>query len=86
MGVLIKYLLWGFVFYYLYKFIFGVVVPVGKAANQMKSTVQKMQETQQQQNKQHKQKEQFEQQTKQQSTTKIDADYIEFEEIKEPKH
>lgn len=77
---LLKILLWAFVLYYLYKFVFGVVVPVGKAANQMKTTVQKMQEAAQQQEQQKQQAEQ----ARQQATVKHDADYIEFEEIKEP--
>lgn len=82
---LLKILLWAFVLYYLYKFVFNVVVPVGKAANQMKTTVQKMQEAAQQQYQQQEQQKQQAEQAKQQATVQHDADYIEFEEIKEPK-
>jgi hypothetical protein len=83
---LLKILLWAFVLYYLYKFVFNVVVPVGKAANQMKSTVQKMQEAAQQQYQQQEQQKQQAEQVKQQTTVKPDADYIEFEEIKNSKN
>ncbi len=77
---LLKILLWGLVIYYLYKFVFGVVVPVSKAAKQMKNTVQKMQEAQQK----HQQQptEPIIPKNKPSSTPKSDTDYIDFEEIK----
>ena len=81
---LLKILLWGIVIYYLYRFVFGVVVPVGKATNQMKSKIKEMQDEQirqqQQQRNQHQQQPQANAQ--QQKTTVDKGDYIEFEEIK----
>lgn len=80
---LLKILLWGIVIYYLYKFVFGVVVPVGKATNQMKNKVREMQD---EQVRQQQQRNQYQQQpTAQQQQQKAPADkgdYIEFEEIK----
>jgi len=78
---LMKILLWGIVLYYLYKFVFNVVVPVGKATNQMKGKIKEMQEEQlrQQQQTQH---QQAAPQAKQQTTSNIEGDYIEFEEVK----
>lgn len=82
---LLKILLWAIVIYYIYKFVFGVVVPVSKAANQVKQTMQKMQEAQQQQNQQYQQNSNTQTATKPTSNITVDAEYIEFEEIKEPK-
>jgi Sec-independent protein translocase protein TatA len=78
---LLKILLWGIVIYYLYRFVFGVVVPVGKATNQMKSKIREMQDEQLRQQQQHTQPQQ--QPTAQQQKAPADkGDYIEFEEIK----
>ena len=78
---LLKILLWGIVIYYLYRFVFGVVVPVGKATNQMKSKIREMQDEQLRQQQQHTQSQQ--QPTAQQQKAPVDkGDYIEFEEIK----
>jgi uncharacterized protein YybS (DUF2232 family) len=83
---LLKILLWAIVIYYIYKFVFNVVVPVSKAAKQMKQTVQKMQDAQQQQqNQQQQQTTHVHTTTKPSTNITVDADYIEFEEIKEPK-
>jgi Sec-independent protein translocase protein TatA len=79
---LLKILLWGIVLYYLYKFVFGVVVPVGKATNQMKSKIKEMQDEQVRQQ-QTAQQQHFTPQEQQQKTTSTqEGDYIEFEEIK----
>ncbi len=78
---LLKILLWGIVLYYLYKFVFGVVVPVGKATNQMKSKIKEMQDEQVRQQ-QAGQQQHFTQQQQQKSTPTHEGDYIEFEEIK----
>ena len=78
---LLKILLWGIVIYYLYRFVFGVVVPVGKATNQMKSKIREMQDEQLRQQQQHTQSQQ--QPTAQPPKAPVDkGDYIEFEEIK----
>lgn len=45
--MIIETIVWGIVIYLAYKFIFGLVLPVKKAADQMKDNIRKMQETQQ---------------------------------------
>jgi Sec-independent protein translocase protein TatA len=83
--MLLKILLWGIVIYYLYKFVFGVVVPVSKTAGEMKQKMNEMQKAQEQFLKQQKQQqEQFQQQqqTAQDNLKPKKGDYIEFEEIK----
>ncbi len=81
LGELFRILLWGFVLYYAYKFVFGVVVPVGKATNQMKNKIKEMQEQQSHQQQQAQQ--QPSAQAKQQSPPTVEGDYIEFEEVKQ---
>ncbi|HNN32241.1 MAG TPA: hypothetical protein PKJ70_10155 [Chitinophagaceae bacterium] len=46
--MLLKIILWGIVIYYLYKFVFGVVMPVSKATSDMKSKINEMQRAQEQ--------------------------------------
>ena len=82
---LLKILLWAIVIYYIYKFVFNVVMPVSKAAKQMKQTVQKMQDAQHQQQEQQQQANNASTTTKPTNNITVDADYIEFKEIKEPK-
>ena len=41
-----KFILYGFLFYLLYKFITQLVMPVGKASQQMKQKMQEMQDRQ----------------------------------------
>lgn len=76
--MLLKYILWGFVIYLLYKFIFELVIPVGKATSQVKEKMREMQEQQAQQ--------QFQQQQQAPPQQKAEpvkgGDYIDFEEIK----
>ena len=79
--MLLKYLLWGIIIYYLYKFVFGVIIPVGKAANQMKSKVKEMQDAQMRQQQQAEQQK-APPQAKQPTNVASKDDYIEFEEIK----
>ena len=79
--MLLKYLLWGIIIYYLYKFVFGVIIPVGKAANQMKGKVKEMQEAQMRQQQQAEQQK-APPQTKQATDVASKDDYIEFEEVK----
>jgi Sec-independent protein translocase protein TatA len=81
----LKIILWAVVLYYLYKFVFGVVVPVSKATQQMKGTMRQMQEEQQRQQQAFNQQHQSSQVPKQETTkgnTADKGDYIEFEEIK----
>jgi Sec-independent protein translocase protein TatA len=79
---MLKILLWGIVIYYLYRFVFGVVVPVGKATNQMKSKIKEMQDEQIRQQQQRTQHQQQPTAQQQQKAPTEKGDYIEFEEIK----
>lgn len=76
--MLLKYIFYGLLIYFLYKFIFELVIPVGKATSQVKDKMREMQQMQQ------RQQEQFQQQQQQQqaSTAPSKGDYIEFEEVK----
>ena len=73
-------LFWCVVIYLLYRFIFELVIPITKTVSRMKTTVSKMQE----------QQEQFQQtqkpnqaQSAKPSTTNINDEYIDFEEVKD---
>jgi Sec-independent protein translocase protein TatA len=81
---LFKVIAWGIIIYFLYKFIFGVVVPVSKAAGEMKSKIAQMQQQQDQYLKQQQQHFQQQQAKQHQTTTKteIEGEYIDYEEIK----
>jgi hypothetical protein len=75
-----KFILYGFLFYLLYKFITQLVMPVGKASQQMKQKMQEMQDRQ----------EAFQRQQEAERVTrntpppseKKAGDYIDFEEVK----
>jgi hypothetical protein len=75
-----KFILYGFLFYLLYKFITQLVMPVGKASQQMKQKMQEMQNRQ----------EAFQRQQEAERVArntpppneKKSGDYIEFEEVK----
>jgi len=79
---LLKILLWGIVIYYIYKFLFGVVVPVGKAAGEMKSKINEIKKEQEEFIKQQQQQQQQTQAT-QNNNSNNQGEYIEFEEIKD---
>jgi hypothetical protein len=79
-----KVLLWGLAIYLLYRFIFGLVIPVTKTASQIK---QKMTEMQQQQQQAFEQQEfarkQTQPNTKETNSTQAKKDdYLDFEEVK----
>ena len=76
---MIKLIVWGIVFYLIYKFVFELLVPVTKATSQMKDKIQEMQE-QQQKMKQQQQEQQNNQ--KKDKPTVDKGDYIDYEEIK----
>ncbi len=83
---LFKVIIWGIIIYYIYKFVFGFVVPVSKAAGDMKDKISQMQKAQEQYIKQQQQQQYNQQKTTTQVTTsneKNNGDYIEFEEIKD---
>ena len=74
-----KIILYGFLFYLLYKFVFELLIPVSKATTQVKDKLKEMQEQQQAQQRQQQQ----EAPMQQAKTTKAkDSDYIDFEEVK----
>jgi len=74
-----KLIIYGFLFYLLYRFITNLVVPVGKATQQMKQQMQEMQNRQEAY-----QRQQAAEQVTQKSTPNPSqgGDYIEFEEVK----
>lgn len=76
-----KMLLYGFLLYLLYRFVFDLVIPMGKATSQMK---QKMKEMQQQQAAQQQQYQQRQSPPKASAATPVqkEGDYIDFEEVK----
>ncbi len=75
--MLVEILVWGFVFYLIYKFLFEFLLPLGKVAKDIKQNVNKMKEQQTQEESYHHQT------SNDTSKPKIDEkDYIDFEEIK----
>jgi hypothetical protein len=78
--MLVKYIIWGFVIYLLYKFVFELVIPVSKATTQVKDKLREMQEQQAQQ--QYQQQQRVKPQQQQPSEPVKGGDYIEFEEVK----
>jgi len=69
---------WGFVIYLAYKFIFGLLLPVSKAASQIKGNIKKMQETQQQNSKPPDE----EARAKPETPTSNGGEYIDYEDVK----
>lgn len=81
--MLLKYIFYGLLIYFLYKFIFELVIPVGKATSQVKDKMREMQQMQQRQQEQFQQQQQQQARAQQQaSTAPSKGDYIEFEEVK----
>jgi hemolysin activation/secretion protein len=78
--MLVKYIIWGFVIYLLYKFVFELVIPVSKATTQVKDKLREMQEQQAQQ--QYQQQQPVKPQQQQPTEPVKGGDYIEFEEVK----
>lgn len=74
-----KLIIYGFLFYLLYRFITNLVVPVGKATQQMK---QQMQEMQNRQEAYQRQQEAERVAQKSAPTPTQGGDYIDFEEVK----
>ena len=75
---MIKLIFYGLVVYLIYKLIFELVIPVGKASSQMREKIQEMQ------NQQNFQQQQAKTAAEPQHVPKpkSDKDYIEFEEVK----
>lgn len=80
--MLVKYLLYAFVIYLLYKFIFDLVIPVSKATSQVKDKLREMQEQQSQQHFQQQKPNPARTQQPQAEPEKKGGDYIDFEEVK----
>jgi hypothetical protein len=79
---MLKVFLWCLAIYFLYRFIFGLVIPVSKTANQIKQKMSEMQQNQAfQQQEYARQQEQTQQKQTATPTVKRD-DYLDFEEIK----
>lgn len=77
-----KVLLWAFAIYLLYRFIFGLVIPVSRTASQIKQKMSEMQQHQAfQQQEYARQQEQPQQKQTPVSSVKKD-DYLDFEEVK----
>lgn len=77
--MLLRYLLYGLLIYFVFRFIFRFVIPVTRAARDMKS---KMNEFQNRMQEQQQQAAAQQQQTVKQPLTPKEGDYIEFEEVK----
>jgi len=78
---LMKLIVEGIIFYFIYKFIFELVIPISKAASQMKGKVKEMQEAQQRFYEQQQSSQQQEPESNQ-SQPPSEGDYIDFEEVK----
>lgn len=74
----VELIIWGFIIYLAYKFIFGLVLPVSKAASEIKDNIRKMQETQQQKSRPPEE----ETQAKSETPPSTGGEYIDYEEIK----
>ncbi len=79
-AMIIELIVWGIVIYLIYKFVFGLVLPVSKAAQQMKDNLKKMEETQQQAGRQPEKTPPPPSQSQASSDSK--GEYIDYEEIK----
>jgi uncharacterized protein YybS (DUF2232 family) len=78
--MLLRYLLYGLLIYFVFRFIFRFVIPVTRAARDMKSKMNEFQ-TRMQEQQQQQAAAQRPESVKQPMTPK-DGDYIEFEEVK----
>ena len=74
-------LFWCLVIYLLYRFVFELVIPITKTVSKMKTTVSQMQDQQKQYN-QTQQTQQPNPNAKS-STTNINEEYIDYEEVKD---
>ncbi|NCU04967.1 MAG: hypothetical protein GXC73_13360 [Chitinophagaceae bacterium] len=77
---MLRYLLFGLLIYFLYRFIFNFVVPVTRATRDMKKKMTEFQTRMQEQ--QNGFQQQAAEPVKQPSSKAAEADYIEFEEVK----
>jgi Sec-independent protein translocase protein TatA len=75
---MLKIIIWGCVLYLLYKFVFDLVVPIGKATSEMKQKINAMQQEQQQFSSNNHQSTS----STKHNTSNEEGDYIDFEELK----
>lgn len=81
-----QYILYALLAWFLYKLIFGFIIPVYRASRQIRKQFRDVQDRMQQQFQQQQQQQQASAQNRQQSATTAKApagDYLDFEEIKE---
>ncbi len=78
--MLLRYLLYGLLIYFLFRFIFRFVIPVTRAARDMKSKMNEFQARMQEQQQQQSAAQRPE--AVKQPLTPKEGDYIEFEEVK----
>lgn len=74
--MILRYIIWIFVIYALYRLIFDVIIPVARVSSQMKKKMREFQDTMHQQNP----PEETLKQTR--DTKQKTGDYIDFEEVK----
>ncbi|HKH62294.1 MAG TPA: hypothetical protein VKA49_15735 [Flavitalea sp.] len=74
--MILRYIIWIFVIYALYRLIFDVIIPIARVSGQMKKKMREFQDTMHQQNPPA--QEPFKQAT---DTQKKTGDYIDFEEV-----
>jgi uncharacterized membrane protein (DUF106 family) len=79
--MLLRYLLYGLLIYFVFRFIFKFVIPVTRAARDMKSKMNEFQARMQEQQQQQAAAQQRPEPVKQPLTPK-EGDYIEFEDVK----
>ncbi|MEO0066353.1 MAG: hypothetical protein RI983_1679 [Bacteroidota bacterium] len=77
-----KVLFWCLAIYFLYRFIFGLVIPVSRTASQLKKKMAEMQAEQAYQQQEAFQTTQNPSQQKQTPGTTSKGDYLDFEEVK----
>lgn len=75
---MLKIIIWGCVLYLLYKFVFDLVVPIGKATSEMKQKINAMQQEQQQFSSNNHQSASG----SKHNTPNEEGEYIDFEEVK----
>lgn len=77
-----KIIVYGILLYLLYKLVFELVIPVGKATSQVKDKIREMQMQQEAQQRQYQQQQQAPQHPNTPTEAGKTGDYIEFEEVK----
>jgi predicted Holliday junction resolvase-like endonuclease len=79
---MVRYIVFAFLFYILYRFIVDLVIPVGKASKQVRSKMKEMQEQQYAQQQQFRAQQEMAMKKEAEQKVKKDSDYIDFEEIR----